>query len=321
MSSVHAKRTRPPEKPPGERKRPKIVVESVLQKRDPAQESLSATVSKTPKTSSALKDSGKASQPKEGEVKTGVRRIVIDTGKSLGGEEKKGPKIVILRKKSSGDSGEVSKTPVLDEKKGMRDAIKSKKPRIVIKAQAGVELKPKGAKRYASIDPGAKNYAIYIDQRQQDKVPQILKWEKWTMFEEKQKVIFSLPAMKLLTQNLDTLLSVLSTCDKVLVEVQVRKNKQMLKIEQHTLTYLQLRLPESVKIVLVPNKWKYTLLGCPSGLTPYRRKRWSVAKAKEILKERGQMDAVEFLEEQEKDDDFAETFTTLEACLKKMGRS
>ena len=301
------------------------------------------TVLKTPshpKTSSIPnipRNSQEASQSKEGEVKKGGKKIVIDISKETKETRERKeikdqknqkaperPKIIILEKSLKiGASTPISNSSAAGELKVLSSEGKEekKKPRIVIKVRIGAELKPKGTKRYSSIDPGGKNYAIYIDQRTQGEKPKILAWEKWSMFEEKQKVIFSLPAMKLLTENLDSLLPLLSTSDEVLIEIQVRRNKQMIKIEQHTLTYLQLRLPPSVKIILVPNKWKYTLLGCPKGLTPYKRKRWSVKKAKEIFEERGQTDEIEFLNDQDKDDDFAETFTTLEAYLKKKGRS
>ena len=101
--------------------------------------------------------------------------------------------------------------------------------------------------------------------------------EKPKKKKKKVKAVLTLDDFLKLTAKLNKILFLLLLCDLFLVEKQRAINYLAVKLEQHTLSYLQLRVQEEKGgkgvITSVPSNLKYSALGCPKEIMI--RKVWS----------------------------------------------
>jgi hypothetical protein len=94
-----------------------------------------------------------------------------------------------------------------------------------------------------------------------------------------------------LVDVLDSYKTLWDDCQVVLIEQQMQSrhasNIKALKISQHVLTYFTIHYKDSKKIIEYPSYYKTQIFNAPK-MTKYERKKWSVNKVKEILKEKCQ---------------------------------
>jgi hypothetical protein len=114
--------------------------------------------------------------------------------------------------------------------------------------------------------------------------------------------------------------------ERVLVERQRMLNYAAVRLEQHVLSYLELRHPH-LQALTVPSDLKYRQLDGPLGTQKHRRKQWAVDKACEMLEARddavseGVAHLIRQLEglkgRKLKGDDIADAFVQYEAWKRK----
>ena len=121
-------------------------------------------------------------------------------------------------------------------------------------------------------------------------------------------------------------------CDIFLVEQQMqfgkgKRNPMAQKLGQHCYSYFTFKYGRNKKVIEFPAYYKTQVLGAPKinvgnykngnikwkGMSKPERKKWSVAKAKEILEERGELDVLQGIKTVAKKDDLADTLTQLQA--------
>jgi len=192
--------------------------------------------------------------------------------------------------------------------------------------------------KYASIDIGKYNYVLFLCIRQAGCKPVRVAWEKWSLQEKPKrkeakegkkrpktpKAIITLDHLRNLTKKLEKHYDFLVKCNYFLVERQRAMNFAAVKIEQHTHTYLMIRVQEQGgnegEIVQVSPNLKYTALNCPKELTKHHKKKWAVEKTKEYLEKRGDESGLELLEDNKgKADDLSDAYVQVEAFCKQRG--
>ena len=91
-----------------------------------------------------------------------------------------------------------------------------------------------------------------------------------------------------LTNILDSNTVLWDECDVILIEKQMGFGKQHntlgLRIAQHCLSYFLIRYHKFKLIIEYPAYNKTQILGAPKGMSKPERKKWAVAKAKEIIR-------------------------------------
>ena len=103
----------------------------------------------------------------------------------------------------------------------------------------------------------------------------------------------------------------LSDCKTVIIENQLNVNMKCVRLQQHITTYFMIVHPH-MKIVPFSSKHK-TRVFTQEKMTQRQRKMWSVNKALEILKERGEDWIIEKITKDKKKDDMADVIMQLEA--------
>lgn len=135
-----------------------------------------------------------------------------------------------------------------------------------------------------------------------------------------------------LTDLLDKYSSYFDKCSVFQIELQMsfgkRRNPMAVKLAQHTYSYFAIRYGRFGKtIVEFPAYYKTQILGCEklagktykNGKTKWMaidqrsRKKWSVEKATDILKNRGEETTIDNIKSKTKKDDLADTITQLQA--------
>jgi hypothetical protein len=123
---------------------------------------------------------------------------------------------------------------------------------------------------------------------------------------------------------LDSYLELLQKCHYVLLERQLPNNYQSVRISQHTLTYLLLRLRDAKYLpilVEVHPSLKGKMLSAPKNTNSHGLKKWAVSKAIDICEQRGEEYSANAIRKergakaQTKGDDLADTILQIEAIM------
>lgn len=175
--------------------------------------------------------------------------------------------------------------------------------------------------RVVSIDPGRKNFAMRIERRFQDRVVTEVfirktfegstKGDRDTLYSE-------------ITQFLDQHLELLQNSHYVLMERQLPSNYQSVRISQHVLTYMLMKLQDASHLPIIvevhPNL-KAKALNAPKNINSNGLKKWAVEKATEICKNREDDFSLSAIRNergargQRKGDDLADTILQIEAVM------
>jgi len=185
-----------------------------------------------------------------------------------------------------------------------------------------------------SMDPGEINFAIRIERRSYTLdlnskfilnfvIP--IYYERINIHGNDQTSTYSI-----LTEHLDTIFHIVSRCNIFLIEKQVPKNYKCVRINQHIISYLLLKLSSSEINPLIydlhPNL-KYKSFGIDKQkMTKYEKKQKSVMIAKDFLSKVGDQWSLTILENDKvkgkiKGEDLADTVTQMEAFFIKIGYS
>lgn len=116
-------------------------------------------------------------------------------------------------------------------------------------------------------------------------------------------------------------------CSYFVIEEQMRKNPMALKLGQHCYSYFVFRYGRFKNVIEFPSYHKTQVLGCEKikgkqykngnfkwkAIDKPARKKWSIAKAAEILTNRGEQNTIDNIKSKAKKDDLADTFCQLVA--------
>lgn len=176
-----------------------------------------------------------------------------------------------------------------------------------------------------SIDFGAHNFSLCIEIRSKTDITKHIPryWNRVSITDKKGAWV-GVAELNKLTEFLDSILDpFLRYVDEFVLEDQLDKvNKNCAKLQQHTKTYLLLRMQDRFLrnefiIEDQPSKSKYNYNGCPSGLTKYQRKtQWSMKFVTDLMKSRFHP-LLAMLENKGKKDDLLDTFIIIETHMKK----
>lgn len=104
----------------------------------------------------------------------------------------------------------------------------------------------------------------------------------------------------------------------IIIERQIPDNYKMVRASQHVITYFLIHLkdlPHLPLILEIDPKLKSKELHAPKGLNPKQIKQWSIFKAREYLKHRGDTMSLKIIEDAQKRkrDDLSDTVIQIEA--------
>lgn len=116
-------------------------------------------------------------------------------------------------------------------------------------------------------------------------------------------------------------------CSIFIIEQQMKKNYMAMKLGQHCFSYFSIRYGRFKTILEFPSYYKTQILGAEkikgkkykNGKFKWKtidktaRKKWSIIKATEILKKRGEFDTIDNIKSKTKKDDLADTLSQLQA--------
>lgn len=180
-------------------------------------------------------------------------------------------------------------------------------------SETKTEMKEKGDEfvlRLCAIDPAIKNCAIRIEDRifsVKDDYKSLKGVE--TIVQDKFDFVTGEDGSnywKKLYTSFDKYLTELDECHYILIESQLPVNTEMVRVSQAIITYLHIYLfDKGVKpiVVEVDASLKTKMLGCVGRKTKPERKKWCIEKGGELLKERGDVQTIDFLKKQRKKDD------------------
>jgi len=168
-----------------------------------------------------------------------------------------------------------------------------------------------------SIDPGWKNFAIRIEERElRDNL------DCCTIFADNVKFDSTFDTdycaiFDEISEYLDKINAQLSECDIVLMERQMECNYKMVRVSQHILSYFRFNYPNTSFVELTP-KYK-TRKQCKfAHLNKSGIKKWAICYARELSKRRSDTVAVELLKSK-KADDYADTIVQIDGYLLELG--
>jgi len=181
--------------------------------------------------------------------------------------------------------------------------------------------------RIISIDPGIRNFAIRVEERNIKNPGPIttLLYEKFRIKNEDRELteLSESKLYKKLTDFLDMYIDLFQTCHIVIIERQMPFNYKATRIAQHTLTYFMMLLRNNRILPLffeIDSKLKGKQLGASSHLNERGIKAWSVDKAIELLNYRNDKIAIDIMaKNKNKADDLADTVCQIEALFSYLG--
>jgi len=194
---------------------------------------------------------------------------------------------------------------VEDEEKNLLNLFKYSKTKIV------------------SIDPGSKNYAIRISERNnRTGSMKSLYYSRW-MLEDNIKNDRKIEIDRTFTslyKLLNNIKDLIIKTDLMIIERQLPINYNSTRIMQDTISYFNNiysgnetgRYPT---IVIVAPQLKGKMLGAPKGLPKAELKKWSVDVAYDFLEMDNDLWAINILNSEKKKDDLADVVTQLEAFI------
>lgn len=106
-------------------------------------------------------------------------------------------------------------------------------------------------------------------------------------------------------------------CSVFLVEQQMsfgkNRNTMALKLGQHCLSYFLFYYDTFKQAIEFPAYHKTQVLGGPKKITKYQRKKWAVARMKEMLENRGDKETLALVNSLKKADDVSDTALMIQA--------
>lgn len=164
----------------------------------------------------------------------------------------------------------------------------------------------------ASFDIGQKNFAFCVEECeiQNNDENNVLNGKIILL---KNINITSNDIFQTLTNKLDEFINYFDKCSIFIIEQQLKKSMNILRISQHCYSYFQLRYASFKHIVLFPAFHKTKQFNAPENMTYTKRKKWSIEKAKSILKNRNETDIIDLINKSKKQDDLCDTITQLSA--------
>lgn len=171
-----------------------------------------------------------------------------------------------------------------------------------------------------SIDPAINNYAIRIEKRRHDGVIETIVFTKtkFTELESDGTHIINDLYYKI-TKFLDKYKDLFLKSHYFIIERQLPLNYKAVRVSQHTISYFSLLIqdqPLLSSIIEINPKVKSILLEAPPKLTSKQLKVWSVEKATNILRDRGDDYALQLLSKEKKKDDLCDTVLQIEGFFK-----
>lgn len=172
--------------------------------------------------------------------------------------------------------------------------------------------------QFISIDPALKNLAIRVEKRFKNK-------DIICLFSDKYN-----PSLNCVSDNINNLYQhITDILDKlkdyfinthyVIIERQIPKNHNAVRIAQHLITYFLINLkdlPLCPSIIEVDPKLKGKILGAPKGINERQLKVWSVEKAIALSTERKDEYTLTLLKKTKKKDDLSDVLCQIEAfCI------
>lgn len=181
--------------------------------------------------------------------------------------------------------------------------------------------------RIVSIDPAVKNYCIRIEDRPRpgctgeivSHVYQRVDLNPGKDYKDDENYVF-------LYTNLNSFLEKFQefwkSADYIIIEKQLPKNTNSVRIMAHTMAFFMCELKESPYLPLileVDPRIKTKLLGAPSNLNERGYKTWTIEKSTQLLMQRNDHFSLLILKRSKKKDDLADTVAQCEAVAIKMG--
>jgi hypothetical protein len=184
--------------------------------------------------------------------------------------------------------------------------------------------------RVVSIDPGLRNLAIRVEDRDGNKVPKPIifcKWDIKLVNKELPDNLEILPGVKdsncnylELIRKLDNHLDIINKANIIIIERQLPFNYDPNRIMQHLLAYFQITLKDTGAVIYeIDSHVKGNVFNRPKGVD---LKAWTVEIAIEELNLRNDVWSLEVIENYpKKQDDLADVVIQLEATLRSIGLS
>lgn len=184
----------------------------------------------------------------------------------------------------------------------------------------------KGRIRVISIDPGRLNYCIRVEERPY-RVEICQNYEIETLLYDKLKLTndeidldenYQSAHYNSLIKYLDAHLELFRTCHLLIIERQLPFQYKVLRIAQHTITYMMLNcrnLETSFLIFEVDSKLKSRALKASNLLNDRGVKKWAIDHALELLKFRQDTTSLNIINRSKKKDDYADTVCQIEALF------
>lgn len=178
-----------------------------------------------------------------------------------------------------------------------------------------------GFYRVVSIDPGKVNFALRIEKRDAYDGTKVTTEQFVRKNFDKSTNDGIDHTFDLITSFLDENLILLYNSHYVIIEKQLSRNYQSLRISQHVLSYVLINLrnaPYLPFILELESAVKGKVLSAPKGQDI---KKWSEEKAMEILRQRGDQESIKKIlhqkgsKGQKKGDDLADTVVQIEALF------
>ena len=179
--------------------------------------------------------------------------------------------------------------------------------------------------RICVIDPGIRNFAIGIedfavplidkDQSFDDMClnGKIILLELVDLAETTSAKRISVYILKNLTNYLESILPLLSSCSAFVVEKQLKLNPNAQWIEHHCYAFFINHFQSFKVITPFPAKIKYSELKYKGGKKKNIRKKWAAGRASEILSLRGEDKIAEYINSSKKNDDLGDVVIMMQA--------
>lgn len=138
---------------------------------------------------------------------------------------------------------------------------------------------------------------------------------------KKLKVNDFISILSVVNNYFDSIVTLISKCDFVIIERQLKTNPYAQRLEQHIVSWFTIKVP-SLKVIIYPASHKTSILGAPKkikgkGRKPLRKK-WCVEECKKILEKRKDEKTLTALSRTKKKDDLSDTVCQLasfKVCL------
>jgi hypothetical protein len=183
---------------------------------------------------------------------------------------------------------------------------------------------------FASFDIGKENFAIYVESIPLAKLKNLHKWKKLRdIWECGSRVLLRNERItgasnRETYENLILFMkrnkAVFDKCIHFVIEKQLGENTMAVCIAQTLYTYILLTYVwpnrENVFLTEIMSSAKTRVLQAPTGMTKYKRKKWSVEKAYEILRDRDDEETIDLLDTFSKKDDMCDAINQLQAYKK-----